>query len=115
MINKILSEESKVKLEIEVVFVKEDKYYVAYCPALELSSYGYTIKEAKKNFEKEIGIFIEETKKRCSLEKYLLKRGWVLQQVPEMKYEPPRQVISNYLNIIKSSEHYTKENIAIPI
>lgn len=35
---------------------------------------------AKKDFEKVMDIFIEETVKDGNLEKYLLKNGWRLQQ-----------------------------------
>ena len=40
-----------IKVGIEVLFGKQDDYYVTYCQALELSSYGKTEKEAKKTLK----------------------------------------------------------------
>ncbi|NJK86869.1 MAG: hypothetical protein HC906_13735 [Bacteroidales bacterium] len=71
-IKKVLNTRSmdKVQVEIYAVIVKEDEYYVAYCPALELSSYAKTSKEARKRFEQEVQIFFEETSQRGTLENY---------------------------------------------
>ena len=44
--NIITKNKDKVNIEILVLLFKEGKYIVAYCPALELSSYGKTEKEA---------------------------------------------------------------------
>ncbi len=42
---------------ITVDIIKEGDYFVAYCQALELSSYGNTEKKAKERFAKEVKIF----------------------------------------------------------
>ena len=46
MINSIRKNQGSIKVELEVLVSKEGDYFVAYCPALELSSYGATEKEA---------------------------------------------------------------------
>ena len=52
MINYIKTDGIKtVGASIEVALLKEGDYIVAYCQALELSSYGVTEKEAKEGFE----------------------------------------------------------------
>ena len=83
MTNQILQGKMSLTIDIEIVIVEEDKYFVAYCPALELSSYGDSKEDALKAFHKEVDIFIKETTKRGTLEKYLLKNGWRLQKNPE--------------------------------
>jgi hypothetical protein len=40
MANQILQEKMNLTINVEIVIVKEGKYYVAYCPYLELSAYG---------------------------------------------------------------------------
>jgi predicted RNase H-like HicB family nuclease len=55
--------------EIEIIILKEGKYFVAYCPALELSSYGKTEPGALSAFEENLDIFFEETLKKETLEK----------------------------------------------
>ena len=102
---------SDVKVELEVLIKKEDDYFVSYCPALNLSSYGKTPQEARENFETEIKIFIEETINRGTLEKYLLQQGWSLKKVPLPSYVPPMQpkvaVFNNQTSFM--------ETVAIPL
>ena len=101
-----------INVNIQVMFGKQDDYFVLYCPALELSSYGKTEEEAKKNFEIEMSIFIDETEKRGTLEKILLKLGWSLTQVPSPTYVPPKQPKVNLL--INQPQTFT-ETVAMPL
>ncbi len=78
-----------IKVKLAVILFKEADQYVSYCPALELSSYGDDEQEAKLAFEDALNIFIEETSKKGSLERELLKLGWRLQQHPKPSYKPP--------------------------
>lgn len=111
MTNHIRKSKDSLSLQLDVIFLKEDKYIVAYCPALEISAYGKSQSEAKAAFEVEIKIFIDETSKNGNLEKYLLKQGWTLQQIPEVAYQPPRiplAITNKAINIIS-------HNVALPI
>ena len=67
MTNRIHSNGKSIKIEVDVVILREDEYFVAYCPALELSAYGKKEKEALASFKNEINIFIEETAKKGTL------------------------------------------------
>lgn len=78
-----------IELALEVIFFQEGDYIVAFCPALELSSYGTDQKDAEFGFQKAVSIFLEETNRRGTLEKELLRLGWILQLKPIMKYKPP--------------------------
>ena len=115
MTNKIIQSNSKISIVVDVIFVKEDIYYVAYCPALELSAYADSIEKAKIAFNKELDIFLEETKKHCTFEKYLLKHGWRLQQIPEINYEPPVLSIRKLSTLLKSSESVLHQEVNIPM
>jgi predicted RNase H-like HicB family nuclease len=77
---------ARVEVKIQLLLLKEEDSYVAYCPALELSSYGNTIKEAKSAFEDALAIFIEETTKMGTMKDVLLHLGWTLQLE---NYMPP--------------------------
>lgn len=48
-----------VELSLEVQLIKEGDYIVAYCPSLELSSYGDSEEDAKTAFEEVLKIFID--------------------------------------------------------
>jgi predicted RNase H-like HicB family nuclease len=80
-----------VGISIEVDLFKEGDYIVAYCAALELSSFGKDKVEARKNFEEALNIFIEETHTRGTLENVLLDLGWSLRKKPTAIYTPPTQ------------------------
>jgi hypothetical protein len=99
-----------ITVGVSVVIVQEEDQYIAFCPALQISSYGDDIKQAKKRFEKELEIFFEETSNRGTLEKYLLKLGWTLTQKPKPKYNPPVNIKIPYSNPLSS---FT-ERVAIP-
>ena len=110
MTNRIHSNGKSIKIEVDVVILREDEYFVAYCPALELSAYGKKEKEALASFKNEINIFIEETAKKGTLEKYLLKQGWKLQQTPKINYRPPK--LSN--QIMRSAKGKYLQEVTIP-
>lgn len=99
------------KVVIDVLVGIQEDYYVAYCPALELSSYGKTESQARKNFEVELGIFLEETERRGTLEKLLLKLGWCLRQTPSPAYVPPKFPL--YSLPISHPQTYS-ETVALP-
>jgi len=117
MTNKIMQSEEMVVITLDVFITKEDKYYVAYSPALEISGYGSTLKKAKESFETEVEIFIEETYKRGTLEKYLLKNGWTLQQIPKAHYEAPIERTNKLLQKYKGSPHFQviKQQVSLPM
>ena len=107
----IRKEGSFTNVIIDVLVGKQGDYYVAYCPALELSSYGKTEDEAKGNFDIELDIFLGETEKRGTLEKILLKLGWCLKQSPLPTYLPPKP--SKFSFQINQPQTFS-ETVAIP-
>lgn len=102
---------NKLSIELHVEIIEEDGYFVAYCPALELSSYGKDEKTAKKRFINEVTIFFIETGKKGTLEKYLLKMGWTLRKKPVPEYIPPEP---NFNAHQRGYNSFT-ENVAIPV
>lgn len=77
-----------VRVDVPVFLVEEGNgQWVAYCPPLEVSSYGDTEEEAKAAFEDALAIFIEEADRRGSLERELLRMGWTL---ASSDYYPPQ-------------------------
>jgi predicted RNase H-like HicB family nuclease len=103
------------KVEVAIVINKEYDSFVAYSPALELSSYGDSEKEALVAFDDALDIFIEETTKKGTLEKVLLKLGWTLRQVPKVEYRPPQLSEEELFRWMKSGAHNViREQIALP-
>ena len=61
---------------LPVSFLRESDQFVAYTPALDLSTSGSTLEEAKKNFTEAVGIFFNEIMEMGTLEEVLLDLGW---------------------------------------
>ena len=101
-----------VELSVEVALIKEGDYIVAYCPALELSSFGDTEQDAQQAFEEALEIFLEETSARGTLEKVLLDLGWGLRKLPDVEYTPPVNYSLKYPGSIQSK---FKEVLSIPV
>lgn len=70
----------KVKMQvnwsINLAIFREGRMYVAYAPALDLVAQGRSMKEVQKNFEEVFDIYFEETIKKGTLGKDLMRCGW---------------------------------------
>lgn len=113
--NTLQKKRNLLNLNVEVALFKEEGIWVAYCPALEVSSYGDDKDEAKVAFEEALQIFLAETERKRTLEKYLLKLGWQLQQKPKLMYNQPQQTLKENRRLVMKSPLIYNERIAIPI
>lgn len=66
--------------------MKEGKVFIAYSPALDLSTHGKSIDEAKKNFAEALGLFLEELVEHDTLDLVLENMGWKKKQ---SQWQPP--------------------------
>ena len=73
-------------LNLPVSFLRESDQFVAYTPALDLSTSGHTLEEAKKNFTEAVELFFDEVISMGTLEDVLLDLGW---QKQEHSFVPP--------------------------
>lgn len=64
------------RASLPVIFLKERRQFVAYTPALDLSTSGKSLKEAQKNFTEAAQILLEECYKMGTLSKVLTELGW---------------------------------------
>ncbi len=79
---------SQVSVGLPVALIKEGSVYVAYTPALDISTSGKTKYEAKKNFNELVTIYFEEfVDNPRALEEVLLSLGWRRQQ---NSWQPPK-------------------------
>ncbi len=76
----------KVVTQLPVSIFKEGKQFVAYTPALDLSTSGKSYDEVKNRFQEIVGIFFEELVKKGTLEEVLTSLGW---QKVKKQWEPP--------------------------
>jgi len=71
---------------LSVSVFKEGKKFVAYSPALDLSTSGKTFSEVKARFQEAVGIFFEEISKKGTAIEALSELGW---KKDKSVFEPP--------------------------
>lgn len=81
---------------LPVTIFREGKAYVAYTPALDLSTAGKTEAQAKKMFAEAIEIFFEELSEMGTLERVLKELGWTNVRG---SLQPPKVVKHNFMKI----------------
>jgi len=64
------------QINVPVTYFKEGKSFVAYTPALDLSSAGKSLKEAEKNINEAVSIFVEEIIEHGTTDDVLSSLGW---------------------------------------
>ncbi|MCX6600446.1 MAG: hypothetical protein NT025_02655 [bacterium] len=101
------------KVHVPVVIFQEGEYFVAYCPVLELSSYGQSENEAKRAFAEALKIFIKETEKKGTLEKILLDLGWTLKRKPFVQYQLP-EFSPERVKALVRAKRVVKETVRMP-
>ena len=65
-----------LEINLPVSILRENKKFIAYTPALDLSTSGDTYEEAKKRFGEIVQLFFEEIIKKGTLEQVLSELGW---------------------------------------
>lgn len=73
-------------VQLPVSFLREGKRFIAYTPALDLSTSGKTFQKAKKHFEEATELFFEELERMGTLEETLTNLGW---RRLERQWTPP--------------------------
>ena len=89
-----------LSLNLSVIFLREGDSFVAYAPALDLSTSASSFEKAKKRFGVAAKLFFEEIIKKGTFEEVLGELGW---KKHNQKWESP-MVISQEI-----------ESISIPV
>jgi predicted RNase H-like HicB family nuclease len=56
-----------IPIDYDVIILKEDDTFIAYCPELDLSSCGRDVNHAKEMLKTAVKLFLEEAEKMGSL------------------------------------------------
>ena len=76
-----------LQAELPVFIFREGKSFIAYTPALDLSTVGKTYQEARKRFREAANIFFEEIVDGGTIEEVLSENGW--QRKGSSAWTPP--------------------------
>ena len=64
------------KLNLSVIIMKEGRNFIAYSPALDLSTSGKTLKDVEQNFSEAVNLFFDELKEMDTVDEVLTSLGW---------------------------------------
>ena len=82
---------NRISAKLHVEIFKEGKQFIAYCPALDISTSAESLAEVRKMFAEMVDIFLQEVIKMGTLEEVLLQSGWRKVSRPKLHWEPPRR------------------------
>ena len=68
--------QQRLEFNLPVSIFKEEDKFIAYTPALDLSTSADTFEKVKKRFTEIVNIFFEELKEKGTLENALGELGW---------------------------------------
>ncbi len=87
------------QFQLQVSFIKEGDQYVAYIPALDLSTFGDTLRQAHKMAKEITDIFFDECIKKGVLDDVLQDLGWHRTSVSKGSWIPPQLVSQKSMDI----------------
>lgn len=76
----------QIEANFPVTIFREGKDFIAYTPALDLSTVGKTHAEVRERFQEAVTLFLEELIKHGTLDDVLTSLGWKQHQ---KKWSPP--------------------------
>ena len=85
-----------LSFNLPVVITKQNKRFVAYTPALDISTSGKSEKEAKKRFVELANIFLQEIIEEKTADDVLSELGW---KKIQRKWIPPKIVSSQSIGL----------------
>jgi predicted RNase H-like HicB family nuclease len=82
----VINKSKKINFKLSVLFLREGEKFIAFSPALDLSTSGETFEEVKKRFAEIAHLFFEEVIKKDTLEQVLSELGW---RKVKQNWQPP--------------------------
>lgn len=86
-----------ISYSLPVTIFREGESFVAYTPALDLSSVGKTEGEAKRMFVEAVEVLFEELREMGTLESVLKDLGWTKDK---QGFEPPKVVEHSLMSVL---------------
>lgn len=87
---------NKLSYKLPVIITKQNRRFVAYTPALDISTSGKTEKEVKKRFVELASVFFEEIVEANTVDDVLSELGW---KKVQKSWTPPKVVSSPLINM----------------
>jgi len=87
---------NKLSYNLPVLITKQNRRFVAYTPALDISTSGKSEKDVKKRFVELVNVFIEEIVTAGTANDVLIELGW---NKIQRKWTPPQVVSSQSIDL----------------
>ena len=85
-----------ISFNLPVTITKQGRRFVAYTPALDISTSGTTEKKVKENFFELVNVFLEELHTMGTTHDVLTELGWKKSQ---KIWQPPQVISSSSIGI----------------
>ncbi len=83
--------QNDIIVNLPMISFEEDGSQILYCPALDLSGYGKSEKEALESFQIVLGEFLLYTTHKRTLDKELISLGWLVKKKRRKMIPPSMQ------------------------
>lgn len=87
---------NNLSFNLPVMITKQGRRFVAYTPALDISTSATTEKKVKENFFEMVNIFMEELQSMGTAHEVLSELGWKIYQ---KTWQPPQIISSKSVGI----------------
>jgi hypothetical protein len=87
---------NNLSFNLPVLITKQNKRFVAYTPALDLSTSGKSAKEVKERFVELANVFLEEIFEAKTADDVLSELGW---KKVQKKWSPPEIISSQSIGL----------------
>jgi len=77
-----------INIELQILMFVEEGVHFVYSPALDLTGYGTTGKEAMKSFSVVLEEFVKYTENKKTVYKELMRLGWTVNQRKKRVHPP---------------------------
>ena len=82
---KLSNKDSTIITELALISFEDENVFFVYCPALDITGYGYDTNEAKKSFAQSLKMYFEYTTNKKTLSKDLESHGWIVKNKRKLK------------------------------
>ena len=93
--------DKSLNVSLGMYLFKEDKSYIVYCPALDLSAYGDSEEQAKNSFADIFAITIKYMLNKNTMKEDLIKHGWQIKSLNQKKIKAP-----SFETMLKNNESF---------
>ena len=84
-------------IEFDAIIFQEGTSFIAYCPELDVSSFGHDVDQARHSLKTAVRLFIEEAQKLGTLDDILKEAGY--QRDPNGIWKSPRIVATEVMSV----------------